>query len=130
MTRYLGDDGVVTVDGTNVAQVRSFSFNEEGSRVPVPAMGDGVKQALAGKPEVTGECTVWFDDADGGQELVVQGNEVALILRHRGTGSGLPERNIAQAEILSVSETVEVEAGLEMTFTWVANSTPSKTAQT
>ncbi len=129
MTRYLGEDGVVQIDGTAVGQITNFDYNETGDRIDMPAMGDTVKFQKAGKPTASGTVTCWADHADAGQLLAVQGATVALILRPLGTGSGLPQRSFAAVDIVTVGETVPVEGGWELSFEFTANSNPDKANQ-
>lgn len=128
MPRALGDDGVLLIGAQAVSLIRSWTYREEGDPVPMPAMGDTNKINLAGKPTIDGTVTMWMDDDDAGQVLVVQGDNVTLELRQLGTGSGLPEYTVT-ADITSFEESVEVEAGIERTFGWTATAAVDKTDQ-
>lgn len=129
MARYTGNDGVVTVGGTAVANIRTWDLNIAGDEIDVPAMGDTARVRLAGKPNVSGSVTVWWDPADAGQLLLVQGDSVALELRPRGTGSTLPEFTLATARILSENYRVPVDAGMEAEWSFVSDALPDRTAQ-
>lgn len=129
MPRYTGNDGVVTVGGVNVAHIRDWELNISGDEIDVPAMGDTARQRLPGKPDVGGRIAVWYDDADAGQGDLVQGDEVALELRPRGTGTGLPEFTLTTARITSERFSGAVDAGLEAEFSFVSDELPSRTAQ-
>lgn len=130
MPRYTGNDGVVLVGANAVANVRRWSLDIEGDEIDVPAMGDSARQRLAGKPNVTGEIEVWYDDSDTtGQGALTQGATVALELRPRGTGSGLPEFTLSSARVISEGYSGEVDQGMPTTFRFTSDTTPDRTAQ-
>lgn len=129
MARYTGNDGVV-LEGANVlGNLREWELSITGDEIEVPAMGDTARQRLAGKPDVGGSLTVWYDDADTAQGNLLQGVSVALELRPRGTGSGLPEFTLAVARITGENVRGAVDAGLEVQYTFVSDDLPSRTAQ-
>ena len=129
MPRYTGNDGVITADSNSVGNLRSFDLNVTGDEIDVPAMGDSARVRLAGKPNVDGTITVWYDDADTGQAELVQGDTVALELRPRGTGSGLPEFTLSTARITGENYRVAVDAGIEAEYSFVSDALPDRTAQ-
>jgi len=129
MPRYTGNDGVVTVDAVAIAHIRDWELNIAGDEIDVPAMGDTARQRLPGKPDVGGRVSVWYDDADSGQGDMVQGAEVALELRPRGTGTGLPEFTLAVARITSERFSGAVDAGMEAEFNFVSDALPDRTVQ-
>lgn len=130
MPRYTGNDGVVTVASNAIANLKGWSLEISGDEIPVPAMGDTARQNLPGKPNVRGTISVWYDDADStGQGALVQGATVALELRPRGTGAGLPEFTLSSARILSENYPGDVDAGLPADYTFVSDALPDRTAQ-
>lgn len=130
MPRYTGNDGVVLVGANAVANVRRWSLDIEGDEIDVPAMGDTAKQRLPGKPDVGGEIVVWYDDSDStGQGALTQGSTVALELRPRGTGAGLPEFTLSSARITAENYEGEVDNGMPTTFKFVSDALPDRTAQ-
>ena len=129
MPRYTGNDGVITVDATAIANVRSWELNIAGDEIDVPAMGDSARVRLPGKPNVDGRVTCWYDPADAGQGDMVQGAEVALELRARGTGSALPEMTLSTARITAENYRIPVDAGMEVEFSFVSDALPDRTAQ-
>lgn len=122
MTTYLGEDGTVTVGGTAVAQIESWSYNEEGAKVPTPYMGASAIVELAGKPRVNGRIRCWYDGADAGQGALDQGANVALVLYPRGNSSGLPRLTIASADIDTRSIETPVEGGISIEFGFSATA--------
>lgn len=127
MARILGEDGVVEVGGTAVAHVNNWSYNEEGAKVPVPAMGDSAIVELAGKPRVNGTVRCWYDDAaDAGQAALAQGAQVALNLFPKANTTGNPRFVIAAAEIDSVSWDFPVEGGATVEFNYSATALATK----
>ncbi len=123
MTTYLGKDGVVEVGGNAVANVETFTYNEEGSKIPTPFMGAGAIVELAGFPRVNGRIRAWYDDADTtGQGGLTQGSNVALSLYPRGKGAGLPEYVIASADIDTEVLETPVENGISIEFGFSATA--------
>jgi len=129
MPTYTGNDGVVTADASAVGNLRSWELNITGDEIDTPSMGDTARVRLPGKPNVDGRLTVWYDDADGGQALLVQGDSVALELRPRGTGSGLPEFTLSAARITGENYRGAVDAGLEVEYSYVSDALPDRTDQ-
>lgn len=129
MTRYTGNDGVVMAGANAVGNLREWSLDISGDEIDVPAMGDTARQRLPGKPNVQGTITVWYDDADAGQGALTQGSSVALELRPRGDGSGLPEFTLSTARILSENYRGAVDAGLEVSYNFVSDALPDRTVQ-
>jgi len=129
MPTYTGNDGVVMSGATAVGNVRSFELNITGDEIDTPSMGDSARVRLPGKPNVDGRVTVWYDDADAGQGTLTQGSTVAMELRPRGTGSGLPEFSLANARISSENYRVAVDAGIEVEYGFTSDALPDRTAQ-
>jgi hypothetical protein len=129
MPRYTGNDGYISVDGDAVGNLKGWSLEITGDEIDVAAMGDTARVRLPGKPNVSGSISVWFDDADAGQANLVQGTEVALELRPRGVGSGLPEFTIPVARISGETYPGDVDAGLPADYTFTADALPDRTAQ-
>lgn len=119
----LGEDGDVTVGGTAVAQIESFTYQEEGAKVPTPYMGATAIVELAGKPRVSGRIRCWYDpDGDAGQGALDQGATVALVLYPEGNASGKPRFTIASADIDTRNLEVPVEGGVSIEFGYSATA--------
>ena len=129
MPRYTGNDGVVLIGSSAIGNLRSWELNESGDEIDVPAMGDTARQRLAGKPDVGGSVTMWYDDSDTVQEALDQGDSISLDIRPRGTGTGLPEFTLSSARITSVNWRGQVDAGLEVEFSFVSDAVSSRTDQ-
>lgn len=122
MATYLGEDGLVTVGGTAVAQIESWSYNEEGAKVPTPYMGASAIVELAGKPRVNGRVRCWYEHSDAGQVAMAQGATVALVLYPRGNTTGMPRLTIAAADIDTRSIETPVEGGISIEFGFSATA--------
>lgn len=130
MATYLGKDGVVEVETNAVANIETFTYNEEGAKVPTPFMGAGAIVELAGFPRVNGRVRCWYDDADTlGQGALVQGATVALTLYPRGVGAGLPQIAIASADIDTEVLEVPVENGISVEFGYSATAKGVRSVQ-
>ena len=129
MTTYLGDDGVVQIGANAVAEITRFTLNESSDRIEDTVMGDANKTYKAGKPDVNGQITCRFDPGDtNGQEALTNGSTVALDLRPRGTGSGLPTYTISAQVTEIVTEVAEGEI-ISRTFNWAAAGPLTKGTQ-
>ena len=123
MATYLGEDGEVTVDGNAIAQIESWTYNEEGSKVPTPYMGATAIVELSGKPRVNGRIRCWYDPTDStGQGALTQGSQVALVLYPLGNSSGNPTLTIAVADIDTVVLETPVEGGVSQEFSFSATA--------
>lgn len=85
-----GCEGQVQVGTHAVAQVKSFSFSESASVIDTSTINAGcVKSFQAGPVQVTGQVGCWWDASDTlGQEAMVVGNTVTLVLAPQGMTTG------------------------------------------
>ena len=130
MAFELGNDGVVTVGAVAIAEVTRFTFEETSDQKDGTAMGDTYKKSKAGRPTAQGTVEYRRDHTDTtGQDALAVGSEVALVLRPRGTGSGLPQRSLT-AQIISLQEEVVDDEVLSGSFTYaLSTGTVDKTDQ-
>lgn len=124
-----GDDGQVLVGAQVIAQTRGFTLNLTGDRIETTVQNVPNKTYLAGKNDVSGSIDALFDPTDTtGQDAIQQGNDVTLVLRPGGTGTGLPEWT-GPATI--VGEVVESAVGAAVTrqFDYAANGAWTRSTQ-
>lgn len=111
MASYEGDSGVVKIGANTVAEVISFSFSEAAGTISKNRLTSTYEQREVGLKSASGSITCAFDDTDtNGQEAMLVGAAVTLLLYPSGSGSGQPEYTIP-AIITSID--VDVPAGRE-----------------
>jgi hypothetical protein len=129
MATITGNDGVVLIDTNAIAEVTSFTINENADRIEDTALGDANRTYKAGLPDVGGTIECWFDDSDtNGQEALDVGSTVNLVLRPAGTGTGLAEWTVS-ADILSIETSVSFNEIVQRSFSWGAAGTLTKGTQ-
>jgi hypothetical protein len=87
MATYKGSDGVVTIGGTAVGEIRSFSVEESADTIEDTAMGDTSRSYKSSLKSFSASIDALFDNDDSGQDALTIGSEVACIFRSQGTGS-------------------------------------------
>ena len=124
-----GNDGIVKIGANAVAEIQSWTLNEEISLEPTAAMGATAKTYIAGGPtgwSVEIECN--WDDADTtGQDLMTVGSTVALTLYPQGDASGDKTR-AGNAIIESVSEEVSKDGVITASFSGQGTGTLTRGA--
>ena len=93
MATYKGSDGVVTIGGTAVGEIRSFSVEESADTIEDTAMGDSSRSYKSSLKSFSASIDALFDNDDSGQDALTIGSEVACIFRSQGTGSTNMERS-------------------------------------
>jgi hypothetical protein len=126
----MGNGGVVLVDASAIAEVLEFTVNDERAVVTASQMGGTYVGHGIGKPRVSGTCRCRHDPADADQTGLRDATATfALILRPRGTGSTLPEFNIATAYITKLTHSVSDEDWGMFEFDFVADAALVETPQ-
>ena len=103
MACYAGKAGVVSIAGSNVAQVRSFTVTETSDTAECTAMGDTYRSHISTLKSWEGSAEVVWDKQD--DSITVGGSEVALIVYPEGSGDNLAGDII----ITSIEVTAEFE---------------------
>lgn len=107
MTTYHGRSGEVRIGANLVAEVNEFSVDLGAQFAEDTSMNDQDQTYHADPVRGgTGTLTCWWDPGDtNGQELLNAGESATLLLRPRGTGSGLPQLSFT-ARVTSEGATV------------------------
>ena len=130
MATVTGNDGVVLIDTNVVAEVTSFTINENADRIEDTALGDSNRTYKAGLADVSGSIECWYDKSDtNGQEAMTVGSTVNLVLRPEGTGSGLAEWTVS-ADVLTNETAINFNEIVTRNFTWGAAGALTKGTQT
>jgi hypothetical protein len=88
MATHHGKEGVVTVGGTGVGELTSFTLETTGDVVEDTALTDATKSFVAGRTSFSGTLEMHFDETDSPQTNLVAGAELAFILLPEGNSSG------------------------------------------
>ena len=88
MATHHGKEGVVTVGGTAMGEVTSFTLETTGDVVEDTALSDGTKSFVAGRTSFSGTIEMHFDETDTQQETLLAGASIAFVLLPEGNDSG------------------------------------------
>lgn len=88
MATHHGKEGVVTVGGTAMGEVTSFTLETTGDVVEDTALTDGTKSFVAGRTSFSGTIEMHFDETDTQQETLLAGASIAFVLLPEGNDSG------------------------------------------
>ena len=118
MATHTGSEGTIKIGSTTVGELRSYTLEQTGDTIEDTSMGDSSRTYKAGLKGFSGSASLFFDEADAGQILIVVGSEIAIKVYPEGSSSGdkFYEGNaIVTGYNVSASFDGMVEA--EMTFT-------------
>ena len=88
MATHHGKEGVVTVGGTEMGEVTSFTLETTGDVVEDTALTDATKSFVAGRTSFSGTIEMHFDEADTQQESLTAGSSISFVLLPEGNASG------------------------------------------
>jgi len=129
MATHTGSEGLVKVSSTTIGELRSYTLEQTSDTIEDSSMGDASRTYKTGLKGFSGSASLFFDEADAGQLLLVVGGEIAIKVFPEGatTGDKFYEGNaIVTAYNVSASFDGLVEA--ELTFTGTGSLTLSTSA--
>ena len=129
MATHTGSEGLIKVSSTTVGELRSYTLEQTSDTIEDSSMGDASRTYKTGLKGFSGSASLFFDEADAGQLLLVVGGEIAIKVFPEGatTGDKFYEGNaIVTAYNISASFDGMVEA--ELTFTGTGTLTLSTQA--
>ncbi len=88
MATHHGKEGVVTVGGTGVGELTSFTLETTGDVVEDTALTDSTKSFVAGRTSFSGTLEMHFDETDSPQTTLVAGASISFVLLPEGNASG------------------------------------------
>ena len=88
MATHHGKEGVVTVGGTGVGELTSFTLETTGDVVEDTALTDATKSFVAGRTSFSGTLEMHFDETDTAQTNLVAGASISFVLLPEGNASG------------------------------------------
>jgi predicted secreted protein len=118
MATHTGSEGVIKIGSTVLGELRSYTLENTSDTIEDTSMGDASRTYKVGLKGFSGSASLFFDELDAGQILIVVGSEIAIKVFPEGASSGdkFYEGNaIVTGYNISASFDGMVEA--EMTFT-------------
>ena len=88
MATHHGKEGVVTVGGTAMGEVTSFTLETTGDVVEDTALSDATKSFVAGRTSFSGTLEMHYDEGDAQQETLTAGSEISFVLLPEGNTTG------------------------------------------
>jgi len=88
MATHHGKEGVVTVNGTEMGEVTSFTLETTGDVVEDTALTDATKSFVTGRTSFSGTIEMHFDETDAQQEALTAGSSISFVLLPEGNASG------------------------------------------
>ena len=117
MATHHGKEGVVTVGGTGVGELTSFTLETTGDVVEDTALTDSTKSFVAGRTSFSGTLEMHFDETDSPQTSLTAGSSIAFILLPEGNASG--DRSFSGTGIvtgMSVNNSMDAIISRTVTF--------------
>jgi hypothetical protein len=110
MTAYRACNGVVEIGATPdvVGEVTAYSINAAADEIDTSSMGTCTASSVAGNKKTTGTISMNYDADDAGQLEMVIGTKPQLIVYPYGKNTGDPVWTAAEATILQLNVTAEV----------------------
>ena len=88
MATHHGKEGVVTVGGTGVGELKGFTLETTGDVVEDTALTDATKSFVAGRTSFSGTLEMSYDETDSPQQTLTAGTSISFVLGAEGDGSG------------------------------------------
>ena len=88
MATHTGSEGTIKVATTTVGELRSYSLEQTADTIEDTSMGDTSRSYKSALKGWSGSASLFFDEADAGQILLVLGTEIALKVYPEGASSG------------------------------------------
>jgi len=88
MATHTGSEGTIKVSTTTVGELRSYSLEQTADTIEDTQMGDTSRTYKSALKGWSGSASLFFDEADAGQLLLVLGTSIALKVYPEGASSG------------------------------------------
>jgi len=88
MATHTGSEGTIKVSTTVVGELRSYTLEQTADTIEDTSMGDTSRSYKSALKGWSGSASLFFDEADAGQLLLVLGTEIALKVYPEGASSG------------------------------------------
>lgn len=118
MATHTGSEGLIKIGTTTVGELRSYTLEQTADTIEDTSMGDSSRTYKSALKGFSGSASLFFDEADAGQILIVVGGSITIKVFPEGASSGdkfYEGSAIVTGYNVSASFDGMVEA--EMTFT-------------
>ena len=88
MATHTGSEGTIKVATTTVGELRSYSLEQTADTIEDTSLGDTSRTYKTALKGWSGSASLFFDEADAGQILLVLGTSIALKVYPEGASSG------------------------------------------
>jgi predicted secreted protein len=88
MATHTGSEGTIKVATTVVGELRSYTLEQTADTIEDTSMGDTSRSYKSALKGWSGSASLFFDEADAGQLLLVLGTSIALKVYPEGASSG------------------------------------------
>jgi len=88
MATHHGKEGVVTVAGTAVGELTSFTLETTGDVIEDTELSDGTKSFVTGRTSFSGTLEMNFDETNTEQEALLAGASISFVLLPEGNTAG------------------------------------------
>jgi predicted secreted protein len=88
MATHTGSEGTIKVASTVVGELRSYTLEQTADTIEDTSMGDTSRSYKSALKGWSGSASLFFDEADAGQLLLVLGTSVAIKVYPEGASSG------------------------------------------
>jgi len=88
MATHHGKEGVVTVGGTAVGELTSFTLETTGDVVEDTSLSDATKSFVTGRTSFSGTLEMHFDESSTEQETLIAGASISFVLLPEGNTAG------------------------------------------
>jgi len=88
MATHTGSEGTIKVATTVVGELRSYSLEQTADTIEDTSMGDTSRSYKSALKGWSGSASLFFDEADAGQLLLVLGTSVAIKVYPEGASTG------------------------------------------
>ena len=88
MATHTGSEGTIKVSNTAVGELRSYTLEQTADTIEDTQMGDTSRTYKSALKGWSGSASLFFDEADAGQLLLVLGTSIALKVYPEGASSG------------------------------------------
>lgn len=130
MTTILGQDGIVKVAGQVIAEVKSFSVEQEADTIDTTVMGDQYKSFRAGKTSWNGSIECYWDETDTKGQLTFEiGTNIELELYPDGDAIDKYKYS-GTAYITGISRQTSQDGVAEITFNYQGSMALTRTVIT
>ena len=88
MATHTGSEGLIKVSTTTIGELRSYTLEQTSDTIEDTSLGDTTRTYKAGLKAFAGSASLFFDEADAGQILIVVGTEISIKFYPEGNTAG------------------------------------------